>query len=511
MRVYVLNFKKTGVTSVVDELKLHNNENVEIIEKKIEDFFSEELFKIVKEIEIDALDARGTRLVAFNYPMRTDKQREFCVEYFLKSLETERNIYYYPKPNEYMEVDNFALFTLVEKITSDNFKVELLYRQNIIFPDLRNKLHRLLRRDLGLQDETINKRIFFESRYLFNLSWEWHIFAVDKEYLEYELTECIQDFYPAPKELLLSTTNVCNLKCIMCALHAPAIQVNHKTNFFSKKQFLETNKVYEILDYSGKYGVQMVNLSAEGEVLLDERIFDFIGYAKSVGVPNVFLTTNGTLLDRYGKKLLDSGLDSMAISIDGVTSETYRKIRGFDLDKVENGVVKCVKYARKLKKGGRNISFQLNCVLTLEEMRNQEFQALYLKKWEKYRDVIDRILFIKMGEFDKDGNVVCDSIQSLNDRDVCMLPFSRMVINPYGDVMHCCTMQTSAYFNPVNIGNIHHSALEGIWFGELARILRKETFDNDFKTFNICQNCSERTASVKKLNGDAKTKDVKVL
>ncbi|WP_162550466.1 hypothetical protein [Helicobacter apodemus] len=53
----------------------------------------------------------------------------------------------------------------------------------------------------------------------------------------------------------------------------------------------------------------------------------------------MFLTTNGTLLDKLGCELLECGLDSMNISIDGYSSEMYEKIRGFPLEKVEEGVI----------------------------------------------------------------------------------------------------------------------------------------------------------------------------
>ncbi|WP_162550464.1 hypothetical protein [Helicobacter apodemus] len=46
--------------------------------------------------------------------------------------------------------------------------------------------------------------------------------------------------------------------------------------FFKKRKYLETEKVYEALDYAGCNGVHMVNLSADGEALLDERLPDFI-------------------------------------------------------------------------------------------------------------------------------------------------------------------------------------------------------------------------------------------
>ena len=91
----------------------------------------------------------------------------------------------------------------------------------------------------------------------------------------------------------------------------------------------------------------------------------------------------------------------MTISIDGATPETYRRIRGADLDKVERGVRKCVEYARKLNAQGRDIEFNLNCVLVDAEVENQK--DLYLAKWSDCRDVIKRIYFMNLQKYDADG------------------------------------------------------------------------------------------------------------
>lgn len=58
------------------------------------------------------------------------------------------------------------------------------------------------------------------------------------------------------------------------------------------------------------------------------RIFDQIERAKSQGVPNLGVSTNGTLLDsRRREAILDSPLDTLLIAIDGTTKEVYERVR----------------------------------------------------------------------------------------------------------------------------------------------------------------------------------------
>jgi len=60
---------------------------------------------------------------------------------------------------------------------------------------------------------------------------------------------------------------------------------------------------------------------------MNPEIFDLIKYAKTK-IPNVGISTNATLLtSEAANKLLDSGLDTIVIAIDGNTKEIYESVR----------------------------------------------------------------------------------------------------------------------------------------------------------------------------------------
>jgi MoaA/NifB/PqqE/SkfB family radical SAM enzyme len=84
--------------------------------------------------------------------------------------------------------------------------------------------------------------------------------------------------------------------------------------------------------------VNWVHLQGWGEPLLHRRIFDMIERAKGAGC-KVGFTTNGTRLTaETGARLLDLGLDLIAVSIAGAHADTHAAIRvGSDFAKlVEN-------------------------------------------------------------------------------------------------------------------------------------------------------------------------------
>ena len=158
--MYILNFQRTGVDSVIDTLNL-KKENLQKI--KIQNFFSEEMYSLLKEIDFlnSNSSAGGGALVAFNYPLVEEKEKEFAKAFLKTAMESKDNLYYYPKPNHYTEVDDFAFFSLQKNITSENLKIESLYRQGQIRRDLRGQLHTLLRKSKNIEIESIYKKFFY--------------------------------------------------------------------------------------------------------------------------------------------------------------------------------------------------------------------------------------------------------------------------------------------------------------------------------------------------------------
>lgn len=94
--------------------------------------------------------------------------------------------------------------------------------------------------------------------------------------------------------------------------------------------------------------ILLFNLDRLRSPLTNELVFDFIRYAKDIGVPHIHLTTNGTLLnERRADRLVESGVDSVMFSIDAVTPETYKKIRGASLEKLERNIEYFAKRAKE--------------------------------------------------------------------------------------------------------------------------------------------------------------------
>ena len=124
--------------------------------------------------------------------------------------------------------------------------------------------------------------------------------------------------------LIIEPTNTCNLRCTFCFV----------TEGMTREDgFMDFELFKKVIDESP--GLEHLCMHNWGEPLLHKDIFRMINYAKAAGIAWVVMNTNGTLLtDKIIQRIVDSGLDIIRFSIDG-SAETFKKIRGVELEKIE--------------------------------------------------------------------------------------------------------------------------------------------------------------------------------
>lgn len=121
----------------------------------------------------------------------------------------------------------------------------------------------------------------------------------------------------ALKELMISVTNDCNLKCRMCD-----IPLSYKREELSTNDFKILFK-----DFSGMGNHKKSVVLSGGEPLMRKDIFDIISFASSLGI-FTYLPSNGCLItESVAKKLRYAGIEVVNISIDG-PKEIHDNLRG---------------------------------------------------------------------------------------------------------------------------------------------------------------------------------------
>ena len=125
------------------------------------------------------------------------------------------------------------------------------------------------------------------------------------------------------KALFFEVTLRCNARCEHCGSNCGDIV---QKNEITKE---EIEKVLDDIVTAGIYdpGQIMLNITG-GEPLVRKDLFEIMTYAHNLGFP-WGMTSNGMLIDEeVVKKMVDSGMSSVSISIDGLkeTHESFRKV-----------------------------------------------------------------------------------------------------------------------------------------------------------------------------------------
>jgi len=116
-------------------------------------------------------------------------------------------------------------------------------------------------------------------------------------------THSYAGYYRVPPILQIESTNRCNLSCHYCLREAFDSE--------GERGDLTPERFKRVLD-QGRF--KYVTLHGWGEPLLNTSLFEMIQHAKSKRIA-VNFNTNGTLLKERSDDILDSGLDTLALSL----------------------------------------------------------------------------------------------------------------------------------------------------------------------------------------------------
>ena len=120
----------------------------------------------------------------------------------------------------------------------------------------------------------------------------------------------------APSLVSWNLTRACNLRCPHCYMEGGTRAENE----------LSTKECLSLIDELKELGTEMLILTG-GEPLLRKDIFEIAQYASSQGIW-VVMGTNGVLLDqRVAEKMIECGVQGVAISIDSVDPGKHNRFR----------------------------------------------------------------------------------------------------------------------------------------------------------------------------------------
>jgi MoaA/NifB/PqqE/SkfB family radical SAM enzyme len=273
-----------------------------------------------------------------------------------------------------------------------------------------------------------------------------------------------------PVFLLIEPTNACNLDCSFCPRKTSNREVGYMDFELYKK----------IIDECVRFGKRMmIGLQKDGEPLLHPSILKMIKYAKNNSAAHVVhLATNALALgEEMSAGILDSGLDDLLISIDAVSDETYKKVKGKnELRRVEENVCRFLQLKKKIK--SRKPFVRVKFI----SMADNALEAgTFRRKWKGLADWVEVTGLFQWGGA---GNIdAC--FKKYPPRYPCSFPWYWPAINWNGDVSICCYD-----FNCDGVmGNIHDDSIFNIWGNPEFRRVRFAHLNKQHDRISLCARC----------------------
>ena len=195
--------------------------------------------------------------------------------------------------------------------------------------------------------------------------------------------------------------------------------------------------------------------------------------------------TNASLLnEEISHKILEAGLDSIFFSVDGISAETFNKIRiGTDY-KI---VLENIKNFIKIKNNGDYKHVQTRVSMTVLPGMEKEMEP-FANFWLPIVGQVGYGEWVDATGIGTKITVPNASVQTnypYNPDFVCAQPFQRMFIMWDGTTTPCCLDMGRKYVT----GNANNSNLKEIWNGPSYQRMRDAQISGRYHEIDICKEC----------------------
>ncbi|MEA2019847.1 MAG: radical SAM/SPASM domain-containing protein [Campylobacterota bacterium] len=309
-----------------------------------------------------------------------------------------------------------------------------------------------------------------------------------KPRIELENRTKLQDVIPlsTPFTLFIDPADSCNFQCVFCPTGDRELMKEIKRPFKVMNFDLYKKIIDDMVEFENP--VKVLRLYKDGEPLLNKKLSQMIKYAKEKGVAhNIDTTTNASLLtNEMSLELIESGLDRINISIEGVNKEQYKSFSKVDIDYEE--LVDNIKFFYENKK-------QCEVLVKINgDSLSEDEKQLFLDIFGNYCDriYIEHVMSC-WPEFEiKDIDVNQDLGiygQEIKEVSVCPYPFYSISVNSDGKVSLCFL----DWSRKLVVGDVGERSIKDIWLGKEMNEYRKMFLEDRRKEHPVCKDCGQLT------------------
>jgi len=290
-----------------------------------------------------------------------------------------------------------------------------------------------------------------------------------------------------PTTLFIETMRGCNFNCVMCRAG------DFPKEYLSFDKFRKTADMFSDSFFLFPY--------AAGEPFLNREFYNMLKYASSKNF-YTFVTSNFSVIDV--EKFIETQIDEIAVSIDSLNPEKFRKIRvNGDINLVVKNLKKLIDLKRK--KNYKKPTISLKMVVMRENLDDVEEVINFCASLGVEKFYIETVFVAEFYQFDV-GTPTKEEINNLKNllqryksqglkirfspfcsfekgdffSGFCHFAFSSLAIDIYGNAFPCCFL----FLRPErSFGNV---------FDDLGGVMkRRYEFLRNFrkKIPDICQGC----------------------
>jgi radical SAM protein with 4Fe4S-binding SPASM domain len=271
-----------------------------------------------------------------------------------------------------------------------------------------------------------------------------------------------------PPAVIFETTNYCNLSCKFCG-HSCMTRPKGYMSLDLYKKGIE-----EVATENPETEVWMIFYGEP--LILKYKVVYLINYAKKKGLKNVYLNTNGLLLDKeLSEALIESGLDRIVFSLDGYYEESYKKIRNNDNFEIVKKNIEDFLAVKKRLNSKIRTEIQL---IEIPGLHREGEIELFSEYWSKFDVELKIKPYVTWT-----GAINIENVRK-KDRYPCSWLFRTFVITWTGEVAQCgCD-----YDKKVTAGDINKQTIKEVWQGYLKKV-RDLHLEERYNETEICENC----------------------
>lgn len=290
-----------------------------------------------------------------------------------------------------------------------------------------------------------------------------------------------------PFSVSIEPTTSCNLRCPECP---------SGLRKFSRNTGMLTFDLYKkIVDEIGRYLMYMI-LYFQGEPYLNPSFFEIVKDAKRRKIYTATSTNAHFITEENARKTIESGLNRIIVSLDGIGQETYASYRvGGRYQRVIDGITTLVNLKKELKSRTPYI------VLQFIVFKTNEHQIEEVKRLSKELGVDElQLKSAQVYEYEKGNPLIptIDKYSRYRQRDngsweikndfpnKCYRMSVSCVITWDGLIVPCCFDKDAIH----QMGDLKKDSFDTVWKNKTYQEFRMKVLTNR-KSVDICRNCTE--------------------